>query len=209
MTKTMQYCSVASFNESEKDLIIRTGNKENKIKHIALIKKISGITIICVLLAFIVISIFSIHSMKTTSIKPAINIGTNKLKSDMVFFENRLSTEYGQLKLIDGELIGQEGVSLKNNYKLVDDISSNFDIAATVFARNDDDYLRISTSIVDNAGIGILFIGKDMTAIEKLINTNIVKYIIRMTAITFIIFLASVSLFGLGYKYKFFSHRVK
>ncbi len=135
----------------------------------------------------------------------------------MLFFAKRLSIEYGQLKLIDADLIGREGVSLKNNYKLVDDISSNFNIAATVFARNGDDYRRISTSIADNAGkrtvdtfletvnvayqciqsgnsytgndvilgknyitkyhpiftengneiIGILFIGFDMTAIEK------------------------------------------
>jgi methyl-accepting chemotaxis protein len=246
MTKTTQFRSVASLTK-----------KENKIEHISLIVKISGITIICVLLAFIVISIFGIYSMKTTSIKPAVNIGINKLKNDMVFFVNRLSTEYGQLKLIDGELIGQEGTSLKNNYKLVDDISSNYAIEATVFARNGNDYRRISTSIIDNTGkraidtfletdnvayqriqdgnsyigkdvilgknyitkyspiftengkevIGILFIGKDMTEIEKVINSNIVKYIIRMATITFIILSASVAVFGLGYKY--LSRKVK
>jgi methyl-accepting chemotaxis protein len=212
-----------------------------------------------VLIAFIVISILGIYSMKTTSIKPAVNIGINKLKDDMVFFVNKLSTEYGQLRLIDGDLVGQEGVSLKNNYKLVDDISSNFNIAVTVFARNGNDYRRISTSIVDNAGkravdtfletdnaayqriqdgnsytgkdvilgknyiakyrpiftengkevIGILSIGKDITEIEKTINSNIVKYIKRMTIITFIILLAYVSFLGMGIKFKFFSFKKK
>jgi methyl-accepting chemotaxis protein len=259
MTRTKQSVSLISLYESEKELTVDKlkANREKKSDHIALLLKVSIISIICLLLAFIVISIFGIHSMKTTSLKPAVNIGINKLKSDMVFFVNRLSTEYGQLKLIDGELIGQEGVSLKNNYKLVDDISSDFGIAATIFARNGDDYRRISTSIVDNAGkravdtlletdnaayqriqdgngyigkdvifgknyivkyrpiftengkevIGILFIGKDMTEIEKVINSNIVKYIIRMTAITFIILLASVLLFGLGFKFKYFSFK--
>jgi len=42
-----------------------------------------------------------------------------------------------------------------------------------------------------------------MTAIEKVINSNIVKYIIRMTVITFIMLLAFVALLGLGYKFKF------
>jgi methyl-accepting chemotaxis protein len=212
-----------------------------------------------VLIAFIAISIFGIYSIKTTSIKPAVNIGINKLKDDMVFFVNKLSTEYGQLRLIDGDLVGLEGVSLKNNYKLVDDISSNFNIAVTVFARNDNDYRRISTSIIDNAGkravdtfletdnaayqriqdgnsytgkdvihgknyitkyrpiftengkevIGILFIGKDMTEIEKTINSNIVKYIKRMTIITFIILLAYVSFLGMGFKFKFLSFKKK
>jgi len=259
MTKTTQSRSAASLNKKENDLIIRIVNKKNKIKNTTSIIKISTITIICVLLVFIVISIFGIHSMKTTSIKPAILIGKDKLKNDMYFFTNRLSTEYGQLKLIDGELIGKEGISLKNNYKLVDEISSDYNIEATVFARNGNDFRLISTSIVDNTGkravdtflerdnaayqhiqngngyigkevilgknyitkyrpiftengkevIGILFIGKDMTEIEKVINSNIVKYIIRMTTITFIILLASVLLFGLGYKYKYLSRKVK
>jgi methyl-accepting chemotaxis protein len=222
-----------------------------KTRHIALIIRLSGISIACVLLAFIVFSIFSIHSMKTTSLTPAVNIGINKLKNDMSFFANRLSIEYGQLRLVDGDLIGREGASLKNNYKLVDEISSDYDITVTVFARNGDDYRRISTSIVDNAGkravdtfletdnaayqriqdgkgyvgkdvilgknyitkyrpiftengkevIGILSIGKDMTTIEEIINANIVKYIKRMAVITFAILLASVILFGLGYKF--------
>jgi methyl-accepting chemotaxis protein len=259
MTKTMQSRSVAPLNKSEKDLIIRIGKKEYKLRNTVLIIKMSAVTIVCVLLVTIVISIFSIHSMKTTSLKPAINIGINKLKNDMAFFENRLSTEYGQLKLIDGDLIGQEGISLKNNYKLVDEINSDYDIAATVFARNGDDYRRISTSIVDNAGkravdtfletgnaayqriqsgnsytgkdvilgknylteyrqifaengievIGILFIGQDMTAIEKAIKTNIFKYIKRMTIITFAVLLAFVVFLGLGYKFNFLSLKVE
>jgi methyl-accepting chemotaxis protein len=261
MTKTIQSGSVSLLYKSEKDLTLikRIGNKENKIRNTALMKKVSTITIVCVLLASIAISIFYINSMKKTSLKPAISIGENKLKNDMAFFANRLSKEYGQLRLIDGDLVGQEGVSLKNNYKLVDDISSDFDIEATVFARNGDDYRRISTSIVDNTGkravdtfletdnaayqriqdgnsyigkdvilgksyitkyrpiftengkevIGILFIGKDMTDIEKVVNSNIVKYIKRMTVITVAILLVPVALFGLGYKYKYLSRTVK
>jgi methyl-accepting chemotaxis protein len=261
MTRTIQPVSLILLHESEKNLTINKlkANRKKKSDHIALLLKVSIISIICVLVAVIVISIFSIHSMETTGIKPAVNIGINKLNSDMVFFVNKLSTEYGQLRLIDGDLIGQEGVSLKNNYKLVDDISSYFGIEATVFVRNGNDYRRISTSIVDNAGkrvvdtfletdnaayqriqdgndyigkdvilgknyitkyrpiftengkevIGILFIGKDMTAIEEVIKTNIVQYKKRMTVITVTILLASVVLFGLGYKYKFLSRKAK
>jgi methyl-accepting chemotaxis protein len=257
MIKTIQFRSIASLNKPENDLIIRIGNKENIIRNTASIIKVSIMTIICVLLATIVISIFNIHSMETTGLKPATKIGIDKLKNDMSFFVNRLSNEYGQLNLIDGNLIGREGISLKNNYKLVDEISSNYDIEATVFARNGNDYRRISTSIVDNNGkraidtlletdnaayqriqdgngyigkdiifgknyitkyrpiftengkevIGILFIGFDMTAIEKVINSNIVKYIIRMTVIMFIILLASILFLILGFKFKFFSIR--
>jgi len=127
MTKTIQSRSVASLNKPEKDLIKRTGNKKSKIRNTSVIIKISAITIACILLAFVVITIFSIHSMETTSLKLANTIGVEKIDND----------------------------------------------------------------------------------IEKLINANIVKYIIRMTAITFVILLVSVALFGLGYKYKFLSRIVK
>ena len=260
MTKTIQSSSGVSLHKPEKDLTLikRIGNKENKIRNTASIIKASTITIACVLLAFIVISIFSIHSMKTTSLKPAISIGINNLKNDMDYFANSLTIEYGQLRLIDGDLVGQEGVSLKNNYKLVDDLSTDLDVEATIFARDGNDYRLISTSIADNAGkravdtfletdnaayqriqdgnnytgkdvilgknylteycpifaenrkevIGILFVGKDMTTIEKAVNTNIVKYIKRMVVFTVVILLASVALFGLGLKFKFLSLKV-
>jgi len=129
MTKTIQSRSVASLNKPEKDLILikRIENKESKIRNTALIIKVSTITIACIFLAFVVISIFSIHSMKTTSQKLANTVGVEKVDND----------------------------------------------------------------------------------IENLINTNIVKYIIKMTAITTAILLAYVILFGLSYKYKFFICKIK
>ena len=176
MTKTMQARSVASLNRPEKDmdLLKRTENKKNKIRNTALIIKGSAISIVCVLLAIIVFSIFSIHSMKTTSLKPAIGIGINKLENDMASFADRLLTEYGQLMLIDGDLVGQEGVSLKNNNKLVDDLSTDFNIAAAVFARNGNNYRRISTSIADNAGKRALgtFLATDNAAYQHIQDGN-------------------------------------
>ena len=46
----------------------------------------------------------------------------------------------------------QQGVSLEYQYEVVDKISSAMGIVATVFIREDDDYRRISTSIVNNSG---------------------------------------------------------
>ena len=176
ITKTIQSVSLIPLYESKKDLSIdkRKANRENKLGHIVILIKLLSIPIGIVFLAIIVFSIFTIHSIKTLSIKPAISIGENKLKNDMAFFANRLSTEYGQLRLVDGDLTGQEGVSLKNNYKLVDEISSNFDIAAAIFARNGDDYRRISTSIVDATGKRAVdtFLETDNAAYLRIQNGN-------------------------------------
>jgi len=124
---TTQSSSVFSINKSEMDLIKRIENKEKNLNITSSIIKISTITVFCILLAFISISIFSIYSMKATSQKLANTIGVEK---------------------IDNET-------------------------------------------------------------KKLINTNIVKYIIKMTVITFAILLVFIALIIIGYKYKFFNHRVK
>jgi len=129
MTRTTQFVSLISLYESEKILTIvkHKANKERKPTHIALLSKLLIITIICVLISFIVISIFGIHFMKTTSQKLADTIGVEKIDND----------------------------------------------------------------------------------IEKTVNSNIVKYIIKMTVITFAFLLVFIALLIIGYKYKFLSHRVK
>jgi uncharacterized BrkB/YihY/UPF0761 family membrane protein len=127
MTKTIQSRSIASLHKPKKDLIIikRIENKENNLRLLSSIIRIFVISIVFILLAAIAISIFTIHTMKTTSQKPANTIGVEKIDND----------------------------------------------------------------------------------IEKVVNSNIVKYIIRMTVITVAILLAFVVLLGLGYKY--LSRKVK
>ena len=99
MTRTIQSVSLTSLYESEKNLTIdkHKANRENKLERIALLMKLSSMSIAVVLLAIVGISIFSIRSMRTASLKPVISIGKNILANDMVYFANRLSTEYGQL----------------------------------------------------------------------------------------------------------------
>jgi hypothetical protein len=121
MTKTIQSSSGALLHKPENDLTLikRIVNKEKNLRLSSSIIKIFIISIVFILLAAIVISIFTIHTMKTTSIELAKAIGVEKIDND----------------------------------------------------------------------------------IEKATNTNIVKYVIRMTVITVAILLVSVVSFGIGYKY--------
>jgi methyl-accepting chemotaxis protein len=137
-----------------------------KAVHISLLIKLSSISVAFVLLAISIFSVISIYSVQTSSLGTAIIMGESKLKDDMVYFSHMLSLEYGQLSLKDGDLEGKEGVSLKYNYKLIDEISAELSIAATVFVRDGDDYRRISTSIVDNEGKRAVdtFLGKGSAA---------------------------------------------
>jgi methyl-accepting chemotaxis protein len=125
---------------------------EKKSIRIGLLIKLSTISITFVLLAISIFSFISISSVRESSLETAVIMGKEKLSSDMVHFAHMVGMEFGQLSLKDGDLLGEEGVSLKYNYDLIDELSSDLNVALTIFIRDGDDYRRITTSIVDNAG---------------------------------------------------------
>jgi methyl-accepting chemotaxis protein/ActR/RegA family two-component response regulator len=125
---------------------------QKKGLHISLLVKMTGISVIFVMLAILAFSYISINAVQTASLETAVMMGKDKLSSDMLIFETRLSNEYGQLSLVDDDLIGQNGNSLKHQYEMIDKISSELGISATVFIRDNDDFRRITTSIINDAG---------------------------------------------------------
>ena len=125
---------------------------QNNSIRIGLLVKLSGISTVFILAALVVFSIFSIRSVQTSSRETAVLMGGNKLSSDFLHFDERISREYGQLRLSDGDLIGENDNSLKYQYDLIDKLSSDLNIVATVFIRENNDYRRITTSIVDSEG---------------------------------------------------------
>jgi methyl-accepting chemotaxis protein len=114
--------------------------------------KLSVVSVVFMLFSIVVFSYMSIHSVQESSLETAVIMGKNKLSGDIVHFSHRMDLEHGQLSLKDGDLEGEDGVSLTYNYKLVDELSSDLRIAATVFIRDGEDFRRISTSIIDNEG---------------------------------------------------------
>ena len=128
-----------------------TTSTKNSLR-IGLLIKLSSISLTFIILAILVFSYISIRSIQTSSMETAVIMGKDKLSGDMVLLAHRLLLEYGKLSLEDGDLVGEKGESLKYNYKLIDELSTDLRIAATVFVREGDDYRRISTSIVDASG---------------------------------------------------------
>ncbi|GBU26751.1 methyl-accepting chemotaxis protein [Treponema sp. R8-4-B8] len=226
-------------------------NNSKKSGRLGLQLKLSSISITFMLLAIIIFSIISIRAIQESSLETAVIMGKNKLTSDMIHFAYRVNLEFGQLSLKDGDLTGENGVSLKYNYNLIDELSTDLNIAATVFIREGDDYRRITTSIKDNAGkravdtmlgtgsaaypsiqsgkmysgeavilgkkylteyqpvlaqgskdvIGILFIGNEMTAINKVISNNVVSQVKIIALIAVAILLVSVLVNTMSYKF--------
>ena len=123
-----------------------------KKRRIGLLVKLSSISTIFILLVIVVFSIFSIKSLQESSRETADLMGLNKLTSDLKHFEDRFFQEYGQLRMINGDLIGTNEKSLKHQYSVIDFLSSDLGVEATIFIRENNDYRRISTSIVDSSG---------------------------------------------------------
>ncbi len=70
-----------------------------------------------------------------------------KLSGDIQAMKEYVAGHYGKITLINGQLCDFEGISLAENYDVVDKISEDLGVAATIFAREADDFVRISTSI--------------------------------------------------------------
>jgi methyl-accepting chemotaxis protein len=117
-----------------------------------LLIKITGTASVFVLLAIVVLALLSIFAIEKIGFNTAVLMGKDKLKGDMASFEYMLSREYGSLSLQDGQLVDQDGKSLYLRYEIVDKISADLGIVATIFLRDSNDYRRIATSITDASG---------------------------------------------------------
>ena len=128
-----------------------TSNEAKGVKT-SLLLKIAGISSILLLMAISIISVISVRSARISSRQTAEIMGTNKLKGDIVTFTNKLTLEHGKINLVAGDLVDQHGKSLKYDYKIVDELSSELGVQVTIFIRENDDFRRIATSIVDASG---------------------------------------------------------
>ena len=116
--------------------------------------KVKLITVIFAMILAVVciLSVISVRSIQTSSFETAMLMGRNKLSGDIASLEDKFVHEYGQISLKNGDLVDAQGNSIKNDYRVVDQISRRLGVHATIFMREGEDYRRISTSIMDNSG---------------------------------------------------------
>ena len=129
-----------------------TAESGKKRPRIGLLIKTSGISSFFVLLAVIVLAVFSVFIVQEFSLKAAVVMAQNKLKGDITSFQYMLDNYYGQLRLVDGGLEDGQGNSIHYDYNVIDRISSALGVVATIFVHEDNNYRRISTSIIDASG---------------------------------------------------------
>ena len=114
--------------------------------------KTIGISSLILFLSLLALGYLSLSSMQKLALQTSIEMGESKLKGDMTSFEHMIAQKYGKLSLKNKELQDSTGTAVAYRYDVVDAISSELSIVATIFVKENSDYRRISTSIVNQEG---------------------------------------------------------
>jgi methyl-accepting chemotaxis protein len=109
----------------------------------------TAIIMIVVVAAQTFISIRSASNLATELIEMTT---TNKIKADLNAARLYLEKYHGSLALRDGILVDSSGRTLEGNNQLVDAIGRELGDVATIFVAKGDDYVRITTTILNAQG---------------------------------------------------------
>lgn len=71
-----------------------------------------------------------------------------KIHGDINAAKFYVQSRYGKFSLRDGVLVGEGGKQIRGDYAMVDEIAEDLGVAATVFMRQGEDFVRISTNIL-------------------------------------------------------------
>ena len=144
---------------------------EQKNRKKILVKTI-GVSSLLLLAALLLLGYLSLTSKQKLAVQTAISMAESKLKSDTFSFRLLLSQEYGEFSFRNGDLLDSKGDSIKYKYDTLDRLSRELDIVATIFVRENNDFRRISTSLVDNSGKRIVdtLLDSNSAAYQPVIN---------------------------------------
>jgi methyl-accepting chemotaxis protein len=126
--------------------------QKGKVRKSSILAKIAGLSSGFVFLAIVILALISIYDMREISLETAVTVVESKIRGDVNSLQNKIAAEYGALRLENGTLIDRTGQPLDGRYDVVDNISKDLEIVATIFVRDGDDFRRITTSIVDASG---------------------------------------------------------
>jgi len=125
--------------------------------------------LLVVILVFIAgISIYLVNSYMGNLATETLE---SKLNGDVNALSMTVQKTYGKLKLQEGELKKENGLEIRDDFQLVDQIGEELDVVVTIFQSKGDDFERIATNIVKSDGkraVGTM-LGKDSAAFGSII----------------------------------------
>lgn len=114
-----------------------------------------------VIVAIVLLVIFSSLSTLFISLENSVHASntivgklyTQQLEEAGNIFISYSNEKFGALKLdAQGNLVDQNGKSIKDSIEYIDEFSNDMNMVATVFQKTNSEFIRVLTSIKDNAG---------------------------------------------------------
>lgn len=100
----------------------------------------------------VIIFIIAIVSINLSKQMLNTHIKDTKLESNLKIFKEFIKQDYNGLKDVDGELVGENGKIIRDNYDLVDKMSEMTSDVFTIFSFKNGEFERISTNIKTEGG---------------------------------------------------------
>lgn len=113
------------------------------------------ITIFTAIFGLIMLSVcISGYVMGSTYMKEISSHHINdKLSSDINALTTYSELIYGNLTISNGNLVAKDGSPIKGNYTVVDKISKDLGSIATIFIKEGNDFIRVSTNVRDDKNL--------------------------------------------------------
>ncbi|WP_069998293.1 methyl-accepting chemotaxis protein [Cellulosilyticum sp. I15G10I2] len=143
-----------------------------KTGNIKLKSKLMSMFILSGLIPMMIISVFNLIVSNNNLRDLEESLIKEKLIGDIHSAKIYLDKYYGNLEFKDEVLIDKSGNSIKEHYEMVDTLTEDLNVSATLFAKDGDDFIRISTNILTadgNRAIGT-YLGKESSAYANIIN---------------------------------------
>ncbi|HWQ74798.1 MAG TPA: methyl-accepting chemotaxis protein [Syntrophomonas sp.] len=102
----------------------------------------------------------------------ATSLQEEQLKTNMTIADTYLEKYYGDLSYQKGVLVDENGQDITGDMRMINAVSRDAGVASMIFAKKGDDFIRISTSILNNKGesaVGDAMLGKDSPAYANVV----------------------------------------
>lgn len=114
--------------------------------------KITMFFSITVSLAIILVSVLGYIRAYETAINVSEIQSKEKLKGDINGLKKYIEFEYGDLSYKGGQLQDNKGNSISKKYEILDEVKNDFSDVATIFVKDNSDFTRIATNVLDETG---------------------------------------------------------
>ncbi len=114
----------------------------------------------------------AVMSIRGTAMDASIQMATLKLQGDKNVLEARVRDAFGQVSLLGNTLVDESGQDLSEQYEMLDALSEDLSVEATLFVSDGQDYRRLITTIRNDSGdrvIGTL-LGTESSAYQPIRN---------------------------------------